>query len=182
MSDCFLQLKTYDNSQYNPGASFAKRFFWYWISILLFESGLFPTYGLKRIILRAFGARLGKCVIIKAHVRIKYPWRLTVGDYCWLGEDLWIDNLADVLIGDNVCLSQGVYLCTGSHNYRESSFDLMTESIEIASGTWIAARATILQKVKIGRDVVVTAGAVVSDNIADEAIVGGVPAQVIRQR
>src|SRR5690606_27570566 len=93
-------LSAYNNSSYNPGAGFFKRSLWYFCNALFFKSSLFPFYAFKSGLLRLFGARVGKKVVIKPGVNIKYPWFLTIGDHCWIGENVWIDNLTAVIIGN----------------------------------------------------------------------------------
>jgi putative colanic acid biosynthesis acetyltransferase WcaF len=112
-------------------------------------------------------------------VRIKYPWRLQIGDHSWIGEDAWIDNLADVTIGANVCVSQGVYLCTGSHDRDKPTFDLVTQPITLKDGSWICTRATVLGNVTVHEGAVVAAGSVVHVDVAANSIVGGVPARPV---
>ena len=84
------------------------------LSALVFESGWVPLMGPKRWLLRIFGATIGDGLIIKPDVWIKYPWRLAVGDHCWIGKGTCIDNLADVRLGSHVCMSQQAYVCTGA--------------------------------------------------------------------
>jgi len=160
------------------------RILWYFISLTIIESGWFPVYGLKRWLLRRFGAQIGEGVVIKPRVRIKYPWRLEVGDHTWIGEEVWVDNLADVHIGRDVCVSQGVYFCTGSHDARKVSFDLITAPISVAEETWIGTKAIILPGVSIPPGVVVAAGSVVtkSQEISPGVVLAGVPARVIGGR
>ena len=103
-----VKLRKYDNSHYKPGNNF-KKVLWYIVNMLVFKT-MFPfPSGSKVKILRLFGAKIGIDVIIKPNVNIKYPWFLTIGDNCWIGENVWIDNLAMVTLGDNVCISQGAY-------------------------------------------------------------------------
>ena len=83
---------------------------WYFFGLPLLRSYYAPVSALKCAILRLFGANIGQGVYIKPGVRVKFPWYLAVGDYCWFGEDLWIDNLAPVTIGSNVCISQAAYV------------------------------------------------------------------------
>ena len=78
---------------------------------------------LKIYLLKIFGAKIGKGVIIKPGVNIKYPWNLYIGDHVWIGENVWIDNLDDVIINNHVCVSQGAMLLCGNHNYKKSSFN-----------------------------------------------------------
>ena len=123
-----MNLSNYDNSWYNPGPAW-KRFLWYLINALVFNSSLFPFYKLKISLLKIFGAKAGKNVLIKPYVNIKYPWFLEIGNNVWIGENVWIDNLSKISIGNNVCLSQGCLLLTGNHDYTKYSFDLVVKNI-----------------------------------------------------
>lgn len=169
-------LAAYDRNQLDPGRSLGWRILWYYVSLVFFEQGWLPVSHIKVVILRWFGARLGKGVVIKPHVRIKFPWRLEIGDHCWVGQGVWIDNLAPVRLESNVCLSQDAYLCTGSHDHRQAEFALITRPIEIAEGAWIGARAMLLPGVTVGRDAVAAAGAIVTRDIEPSRLVAGNPA------
>ena len=157
---------------------------WAWMicSLLVFESGWIPLSSVKRLILRWFGAKVGRGVVIKPHVRIKYPWLLEIGDHCWIGEQVWVDNLAPVSLGSDVCLSQLAYLCTGSHDPDSPTFDLITRPIRIERGGWIAARATVLGGVTVHEMAVVAACALAVHDIPAHTIAGGNPAKTIRKR
>lgn len=134
------------------------------------------------LLLRSFGASIGPSCRVKPGLRVKFPWRLKVGKACWLGERVWIDNLAPVELGDRVCLSQGAYLCTGNHNFRAPGFDLCSDSIHIESDVWIAANAVLAPGTVVGAGAVVALGAVVSGYVPDGAIVRGNPAVVVGKR
>lgn len=175
-------LSAFRNPEYSPGRGLLTRTLWYYCSLLLFESGWLPNSGIKVKILRLFGARIGLGVNIKPHVRIKYPWRLEIGDYCWIGQGVWIDNIEDVTIGDHVCVSQLAYFCTGSHDHHSPAFDLIAKPIVVETGAWIAARATLLGGVTIHANAIAAAGAVVVKSIPVATIVGGNPAREIGQR
>jgi len=177
-----VDFSSYSQGNYSPGRGMLVRCLWAIFSLLIFESGWCPISKLKVALLRLFGAKIGSGVVIKPHVRIKFPWRLTLGDRVWIGQDAWIDNLAEVTIGSHVCLSQRVYLCTGSHNHRKSSFDLITEPIEIASGSWICAAAIILPGTQIGELAVISAGSVVQGRVEPTAIMRGHPAEKVAVR
>ncbi|MEO0530557.1 MAG: WcaF family extracellular polysaccharide biosynthesis acetyltransferase [Planctomycetota bacterium] len=178
----WVDLSTYTPGDYHPGRRRATQLLWYVVSVALFESGWFPLTRLKPALLRAFGARVGRNVTIKPNVRIKYPWRLTVGDHVWIGQESWIDNLADVTIGSHVCLSQRAYLCTGGHDHRSRHFELQTKPIVLADGCWVAASALVLGGVTVGRNALVAAGSVVTCDIEPAKIVGGSPAKVLADR
>ena len=143
MSTPISRLDRFDNDWYQPGGSALRRLIWYYVNRIFFQSGWLPLSGIKLGLLRVFGARVGKGVTIKPSVNIKYPWRLRIGDHCWIGENVWIDNLADVSIGNHVCISQGAMLLTGSHNYKKESFDLMIGDIELKDGCWIGAQSVV---------------------------------------
>src|SRR5262249_33867966 len=145
-----VDLAEYRAVGYSSGRNWLVRIVWYAVSLIFFESGWFPLSGLKARLLRCFGASIGRGLVIKPHVRIKFPWRLWIGDHCWIGQSVWIDNLADVHLGDHVCISQGAYLCTGSHDYRRRKFDLITKPITIASGSWIGAKVILLPGCQVG--------------------------------
>ena len=122
-------------------------------------------------ILRAFGADLGNGVLIRHNVRIHWPWKLTVGDHSWIGEDVWILNLEPVVVEADVCISQGVLLCTGSHDRHSPTFEFDNAPIRIGHGAWIAARATILRGVDIGANAVVGATALVTRSVPPGSVV-----------
>jgi putative colanic acid biosynthesis acetyltransferase WcaF len=121
-------------------------------------------------VLRIFGASIGSGTLIRHRVRIHWPWKLTVGDNSWIGEDTWILNLEPVTIGSNVCVSQDVLLCTGSHLRFSPTFEFDNAPINIDDGAWIATRATVLRGVHIGADAVVGATALVSRDVPDGAV------------
>ena len=141
----------------------------------------YPNF-IKRFILKIFGAKIGRSVIIKPRVRIKYPWFLQIGDNSWIGEDVWIDNLDSVIIKENVCISQGAVLMSGSHNYKSEKFDLITKNIIIESGVWLCAKSIVLQGVRCKRNSILTALSVASSSLDKDAIYKGNPAVKIKQR
>ena len=120
-----MRLDLYRNPHFPRGATRLTELVWIVLSGLLVASWL-PGSGWRTFLLRLFGARIGQGVVIKPHVSIKFPWRLIVGNHVWIGERVWIDNLAEVAIGSNSCISQGAYLCTGSHDWSDSRFGLVT--------------------------------------------------------
>jgi putative colanic acid biosynthesis acetyltransferase WcaF len=175
-------LQLYNNHPYHTGGTLVKRLLWHYINAFVFKSSLFPVYGLKVSLLRLFGAKIGKQVEIKPNVNIKYPWNLIIADEVWIGEEVWIDNLVMTTIGSNVCLSQGSLLLSGSHNYKKSSFDLITGNIILENGAWIGAKAIVNQGITVGSHAVLTAGSVATKNLEAYAIYQGNPAQKIRER
>jgi putative colanic acid biosynthesis acetyltransferase WcaF len=129
-----------------------------------------------------FGAKIGTGVVIKPGVNIKYPWFLEMGDHCWIGEEVWIDNLALVSIGNNVCLSQGAYLLTGSHDYKKRSFDLITKPIILEDGVWIGAKATVCLGITCHAHSVLAVGSIATSDLEPYSIYQGNPAIKKRER
>ena len=175
-------LSRYDNSWYNPQASWLKRTFWYFTNNLIFTHGFIPFSSIKVFILRLFGARIGKGINIKPTVNIKYPWLLKLGDHVWIGEEVWIDNLTNVWIGDNVCLSQGAMLLTGNHNFRKSSFDLMVDKIVLEEGVWIGAKAVVCPGITCHSHSVLSVNSVATKNLDPFSIYQGNPAEKVKER
>lgn len=176
-----VNLHKFENSWYKPGNKI-KILIWYFINMFVFRS-MFPFPSIFKVkILSAFGAKIGSNVIIKPNISIKYPWLLEVGHNCWIGEGVWIDNLALVTIGDNVCLSQGSYLLTGSHDYKKEAFDLLLGSIVLEDGVWIGAKAIVCPNVTCKSHSILSVGSVATKDLEDYGIYQGNPAVWKRKR
>ncbi|RPG79265.1 MAG: colanic acid biosynthesis acetyltransferase WcaF [Crocinitomicaceae bacterium TMED135] len=174
-------LSKYHSNNYKPGNIFL-RFFWYFINVIFFKSSFFPFNFLKIFLLRLFGCSLGKGVVIKPNVNIKYPWKLSLGNYVWIGEQVWIDNLDNVTIGNHVCISQGAILICGSHDYKKPSFDLITKEIILNDGVWVGTKSIILPGVVAESHAILSAGSVMSKNLENYTIYRGNPAKKVGLR
>lgn len=155
---------------------------WYFVNILLFVNPLIFVSSFKVVLLRIFGAKIGRGVIIKPNVNIKYPWKLSIGDYTWIGERVWIDNLAPVNIGHHVCISQGAMLLTGNHNYKKTTFDLIVREITLEDGVWIGAKSTVCPGIKCQSHSILTVGSVATKDLEAYSIYQGNPAKKIKDR
>jgi len=174
-------LSKFNNNWYQPGSKI-KILFWLLINILFFNNGFPVPNFLKIKVLKLFGAKLGKNILIKPSVNIKYPWFLDIGDNCWVGENVWIDNLGKVKIGNNVCLSQGVMLLTGNHNYKKTSFDLMIGEITFEDGVWVGAKSVVCPGVTMKSHSILTVGSVLTTDAEPYTIYQGNPAKPIKKR
>jgi putative colanic acid biosynthesis acetyltransferase WcaF len=174
-------LSKYNNSDYRPGSIF-KRSLWYVVNWLFFKQALSLSNGIKCMLLRAFGAKVGKGVIIKPCVNIKYPWFLSIGNHVWIGEEVWIDNLGEVTIGNHVCISQGAMLLSGNHNYKSSYFELIVDKIVLEEGVWIGAKAVVCQGVTCRSHAFLTVGSIAISNLEEYGIYRGNPAQKVKER
>jgi len=148
----------------------------------LFFAAWFPGSFWRVALLRFFGAKIGHNVVIKPKVRVKFPWRLKIKDHSWVGESVWIDNLAQVTIANHVCISQGTYLCTGNHNWSKATFDLETKPITIENGAWVGARSVVCPGVKVRDHSVIAAGSVAVKDTDPYTVYQGNPAIAIKKR
>ena len=175
------QLDRFNNNWFNPGPSW-KRALWFVINGIFFVNPLNPISSIKVFLLRLFGAKVGRGVVIKPGVNIKYPWKLRIGDHTWIGERCWIDNLAMVNIGANACLSQGSMLLCGNHNYQKSTFDLMVGDITLEEGVWIGAQSIVTPGVTCKSHAVLAVCSVATKDLEPYSIYQGNPAQKIKDR
>jgi putative colanic acid biosynthesis acetyltransferase WcaF len=175
------KLHLYNNAWYHPGAGPLKRLFWYFINAIFFNS-FFPINSVKILLLDMFGAKIGKGVVIKPYVNIKYPWRLQIGHYVWIGEDVWIDNLDTVTIESNVCISQGAMLLCGNHDFKKETFDLIIKPIYLEESCWIGAKAIVCPGVRVGKGAILTVGSVANFHLKENMIYKGNPATIVRER
>lgn len=163
-------LAEFTGAGYDKGRSLIWQACWFACSNVLFTRWWLPCR-LRPLVLRCFGAEIGQGVIIKHNVRIHWPWKLRVGNHTWLGEDVWILNLEHVAIGDNVCLSQKAFVCTGSHDRRSPTFEFDNAPIVIEDGVWCAAGSSVYRGVVVGPDAVIAAGTQVFVDVPPRALV-----------
>lgn len=176
-----VRLDQYDARGFKRGRPLWVEAAWWLIQAILVRSWI-PGTAHRRYLLRLFGAQIGHGVTIKPGARVKFPWRLQIGDYTWIGEDVWIDNLARVEIGNNCCISQGAYLCTGNHSWSSRRFDLDIRPIKIENHTWICAKAIVAPGVTISEGSVLSLGSVASRNLGAWGIYSGTPATWMKTR
>lgn len=174
-------LNSFNNSDYDPGTP-VKRFLWYGSNIIFYKTSLPWPQFIKTYLLKLFGAKIGKNILIKPNVNIKYPWFLEIGNNSWIGEGVWIDNLASVIIGKNVCISQGALLLCGNHNYKRGSFDLITAPITLEDGSWIGAQSVVCPGITCKSHSILTVGSIATADLEAYSIYQGNPAQKIRDR
>ncbi len=155
---------------------------WAVVNAAIFLNPLLPSYKLKVHVLRLFGATIGEGVLIKPGVNVKYPWFLTIGDHCWIGERAWLDCSAPLRIGSHVVISQGAFLCCGMHDWEDPGMGSVVAPIVVEDGAWIASFARIAGNVTVGQEAMVALGAVVFNNCEPRGIYRGNPAQRVARR
>lgn len=178
-----VDLSKYKNPPWHhKGRGFVVRVLWVYINGLLLQNPLNPSSGLKILVLRLFGAKIGKGVILKPSINVKSPWLLEIGDNTWIGEHVWLDTFFPIKIGSNVCISQGAYLCTGNHDWTDPAFGLKEWQIVVEDGAWIGARATVLPGAMIASHAVIAGGAVIARSTEPYTVYAGNPAVEVRKR
>jgi putative colanic acid biosynthesis acetyltransferase WcaF len=175
-------LSSFQNPEFSHGKSMLVRLLWIVLSRIFFETFVPYPNAWKSSILRLFGAKIGKGVVLKPSVKIKQPWRLEIGHHSWIGEGVWIDNLVHVSLASNVCLSQGAFLLTGNHNYKKTSFDLITGEIHLEEGVWIGAKSIVGPGVTCYSHAILSAGSATFQDLEAYSIYQGNPAVFKRER
>ncbi len=165
------------NQGLNRGRSKVFELIWYLAKCAFFLSPLPWPSKWKCAILRFFGAKVGGGVVIKPRVNIHFPWKLEIGDHCWLGEEVFILNFEPVKLGSDVCLSQRAFLCAGNHDFRDPAFSYRNGPITILDGAWVGAQVFVGPDVEVGGEAVLTAGAIVTKSVPGNRIYSGNPAK-----
>lgn len=176
-----VRLDRFAGTGFDRGASRLKEALWLGIGALVLRSFV-PGSSWRARLLRIFGATVGHGTVWKPGVRVKFPWRLTIGDHCWIGEEAWIDNLGRVTLADHVCISQGAYLCTGNHDWSRETFDLIVQGITVENGAWIGAKSIVGPGTRIQEGAVLTAGSVANGTLDRYMIYQGNKAVAVGQR
>jgi putative colanic acid biosynthesis acetyltransferase WcaF len=155
---------------------------WWLVQATLFRGSPQVCYGFRRWLLRCFGAHIGTGVIIRPSVRIPYPWKLTIGDHSWIGDDAVLYSFAQITIGNDVVVSQKCYLCAGTHDYRSANFDIQAFPITIEDQAWLAADVFVAPGITIGKAAVVGSRSSVFTNLPGMMVSVGSPARPVHAR
>lgn len=178
-----VDLGRFDNSKtFEPGAGLVKRTAWYFVNALLFQNPAFPFRSPKPHLLRLFGARVGKGVVIHPGVNIKFPWKLAIGDHSWIGQRAWLDNLDQLTVGDNVVISQGAMIIQGSHDYKKVDYPTYTRPVVLEEGSWVGAGSIVTLGVTLHSHAVLSAGSVATKDLDAYTVYRGNPAVPVRER
>jgi putative colanic acid biosynthesis acetyltransferase WcaF len=155
---------------------------WWIIQSTIFRCSPQFAYKWRVFLLRVFGARIGKNVIIRPSVKITYPWKLTIRDSAWVGDYVDLYTLGKITIGRNAVVSQKSYLCTGSHDYQSEAFDIFAKPIVIEDEVWVATDVFIAPGVTIGKGTVIGSRSSVYKDMPEGMICIGNPAKPIKSR
>lgn len=177
-----MLLKNYEQKDYDRGRSSLVILLWWIIQGTIFRYSLHNMYGFRAGILRLFGAEIGKSTKIRANAKFTYPWKVSIGDYSWIGDEVQFYSLDTIQIGSNVVISQKSYLCTGSHDISSTNFSLMTNPIVVEDGSWIAADCFIHPGVVVAQGSVIAARSTVLKSTEANFIYAGNPARKIKNK
>jgi len=155
---------------------------WWIVESLLFNTSPQFMYGWRRFLMRCFGAKIGKGVILRPSMHTQFPWKVSIGDYSWIGDHVVLYSLGPILIGKNVVVSQRSYLCTGSHDYLEPEFPIYQQAITIEDECWLATDVYVGPGVTIGNGTVVGARSSVFKNLPGNSVCVGSPAKFLKAR
>lgn len=175
------------NTNTRTGPSFSltnrlKRIVWNIFYTLFFRFSPPPFHAWRSFILKIFGAKVGKGVHVYSGVKIWAPWNLELGNYCGIANGVILYSQDKITIGNNSVISQGTHICTGTHDYNDKGFKLLTKPINIGNEVWIAAEVFIHPGVRIGNGCVVSARSVVVNNLPEWFICSGFPCVPIKER
>lgn len=155
---------------------------WWFVQATAFRWSPKFLYGWRRFLLRLFGARVGRRVLLHPTVEITYPWKVSIGDYSWVGDSVVLYSLGEIHIGANSVISQRSYICTGSHDYENIAFDIVASPVSIGSECWIASDVFVAPGVSIDDGAVIGTRSTVLDDMPAGMICYGSPARPIRRR
>jgi acetyltransferase-like isoleucine patch superfamily enzyme len=162
------------------------RIFNWWLDLKLYLvhaiSLHLPFWSVRKGVFRFAGVSMGKGSTIHMGCRFFNPTRVKIGKDTFVGDNAFLDGRAGLTIGDHVDIASGVMIYNSEHDIESSEFAARNEPVSIGDYVFIGPRSIILPGVKIGKGAIVAAGAVVTKNVEDFAIVGGVPAKKIGER
>lgn len=172
-----VDLRRYDQSWFERGRPGWYILLWWLVQALLFPLTPHSAHGLRVWLLRRFGARIGRGVSIRPTARFTYPWKVKIGDYSWVGDDVVFYSLDQITLGEHCVISQKSYLCTGSHDPQDPAFGLQTAPIVIGNGAWLATDCFVAPGVQIGANAVIGARSTVLKDIPNQQVCWGSPCQ-----
>lgn len=155
---------------------------WWMVQSTLFQWSPQFAYGFRRWLLRCFGARVGRGVIIRPSVRITYPWKVSIGDYAWIGDDVVLYSLGEIEIGTHAVVSQKSYLCASDHDYTQVDFPIRARKIAIGAEAWVAADVFVAPGVSIGQGAVIGARSSVFTDMPAGMVCFGYPCKPVKER
>lgn len=182
MSNSVQDLNLYKTPKDFRGKSAIIVQLWWIVQGTLFAMSPQFLYGWRRFLLRCFGAEIGKHVIIRPSAKMTYPWKVKIGDYSWIGDDVVLYSLGNIIIGKNTVISQKSYICTGTHDYTKNNFPILEKKTVIGNACWLATDVFVSPGVTINNGVVVGARSTVINDLDSNSVYVGSPVRFIKKR
>jgi len=178
----FFRLDQWDHTGFDYGRGKVFVFLWFLCQETLFRFSPLPCYGFRRWLLKVFGCKLGKQVIVHPRARLHFPWRIEIGDYSWIGDDAWLYSVAPIKIGEQTIISQKSFLCTAGHDHHDPHFKTTHDPITVGNGVWIATDVYVAPGVTIGDNAVIGARSSVFQDMPAGMMCYGYPCRPVRPR
>jgi putative colanic acid biosynthesis acetyltransferase WcaF len=182
MTNKYQQINTFNMPKNFRGRGALNVQLWWLVQSTLFGRSPQFMYKWRNFLLRLFGAKIGQGVIIRPSVKITYPWKLTIGDYSWIGDDVNLYTLGEIEIGNNTVISQKSYLCAASHDYDKPDFPIWAKKITIEDECWLATDVYVAPGITVGRGAVVGARSSVFKDLPPGMVCIGSPAKPVKER
>ncbi|MFJ8265538.1 putative colanic acid biosynthesis acetyltransferase [Peribacillus asahii] len=177
-----IDLSLYSQKEYSRGRNGLIVLLWWFIQGTIFRFSIHNMYSWRNFLLKLFGANVGKRVKIRSNAKFTYPWKVSIGDNSWIGDNVNFYSLDEILIGSNCVISQDTYLCTGSHDMNDPYFGLITKPIIIKDGAWIASDVFVYPGITINEMAVIAARSTVTKDVPPNEVFAGSPARFVKKR
>jgi putative colanic acid biosynthesis acetyltransferase WcaF len=181
-SSILINLRHYDQSHFDRGRPGWFVLLWWLVQAIVFPITPHNFHAPRIAVLRLFGAKIGRGVMIRPTARFTYPWKVAIGEYSWIGDDVVLYSLDQIQIGAHCVISQKSYLCTGSHDIHDPAFGLQTAPIQVGQGVWVAADCFVAPGVTIGANAVIGARSSVFRSMPEQQVCWGNPCKPRYQR
>lgn len=155
---------------------------WWLVQATLFRWSPQFAYGFRNALLRAFGAKVGRGVIIRPTVTVTYPWKVSIGDFAWVGDNAELYSLGEIDIGANAVVSQRSYLCAADHDHTQVDFPIRSRKITIGAQAWLAADVFVAPGITIGEGAVIGARSSVFKDMPAGMVCFGYPCVPVKKR
>jgi len=156
--------------------------FWWIVQALIVKPLPQICYPIRRFLLRAFGAKIGQGVLIRPGVEITFPWKVSIGDNTWIGDDVTLYSLGPITIGANTVISQKSYICAADHDYTHTSFPIRERAVQIGAQVWIGADVWVGPGVTVADGAVVGARSSVINDLPEAMVCVGTPCKPLKPR
>ena len=152
------------------GASALKVQMWWLVQETLFRWSPQWAYGFRNWLAKIFGARIGRGVLLRPSCKITYPWKVSIGEFSWIGDNVTLYSLGDIQIGKNTIVSQNSYICAATHDYTKSTFDILDLPVKIGNSVWLASDVFIAPGITICDTTIISLRSTVTKDIRESGV------------